>query len=546
MATENQESTARAQWWDNGNVCIRCPRCGELHRHGFDGRYTDDNRRVSHCGPNRDGGVRGQQLEYNIRFPVGYVIDKKNVRFVAGEYEALASARNIGVSDKERVERLRHQFREQVQRRPKWTSATEIEELFEGFTAKTIGTAAAKLVLGNVQYVRRYIETSADSNIFLHGVDSWCDNDMETGDTDVREGAVGTHGKTALHMAACEACPEMVDLLLAKGADVNAADLNGRTPLIEAVSWGRLQNVETLLRYGADKTLPCIDRERLLLAVHCARTPEENAQSRWRPISIRGSSSFEPVSKEKAYARNRDRERIVQLLTDGAEEPSDPELGGFDFRPVHVESGLLSSTTQYDLHDEPMTVARLYRGQGLAEVSAVSAWSPSLSEAIQVDGRDWTPQVFQLSACLGLTMEPDKRDQGIPGQFNASHAEKQLIAYFVHKHLFLESELHIPDEPHDDLLEQVMLLSVEERTDETIKQRQRERQRIMRERAYKIKLNQLWAARPGQSLKEAAIVCSLPVCQDCKRFVAEVNGQFGLALLLHHHCLDPGCPSCPR
>lgn len=56
-------------------------------------------------------------------------------------------------------------------------------------------------------------------------------------------------------MAAVEQYPEMIRLLVTKGADVNAVDVNGCTLLIEVVFWGRLENVQILLQYSADKSL---------------------------------------------------------------------------------------------------------------------------------------------------------------------------------------------------------------------------------------------------------------------------------------------------
>lgn len=46
-----------------------------------------------------------------------------------------------------------------------------------------------------------------------------------------------------------------VEVLLSLGADPNVRDFYGSTPLLEAVSSGRLDIVETLVRHGADKRL---------------------------------------------------------------------------------------------------------------------------------------------------------------------------------------------------------------------------------------------------------------------------------------------------
>jgi ankyrin repeat protein len=45
---------------------------------------------------------------------------------------------------------------------------------------------------------------------------------------------VQTSGKTALHFAACEIYLQMLELLLEKGANPNAADVHSRVSLVKA------------------------------------------------------------------------------------------------------------------------------------------------------------------------------------------------------------------------------------------------------------------------------------------------------------------------
>jgi ankyrin repeat protein len=44
-----------------------------------------------------------------------------------------------------------------------------------------------------------------------------------------------------------------VELLVSRGADVNAKDDSGATPLYQAAAWGRLEAVDLLLQKAADK-----------------------------------------------------------------------------------------------------------------------------------------------------------------------------------------------------------------------------------------------------------------------------------------------------
>lgn len=57
--------------------------------------------------------------------------------------------------------------------------------------------------------------------------------------------------RTALHLASCEGCTEIVVLLLEKGADVNSLDRWGRTPLSDARSFGHGEICKILEAHGA-------------------------------------------------------------------------------------------------------------------------------------------------------------------------------------------------------------------------------------------------------------------------------------------------------
>jgi len=64
-------------------------------------------------------------------------------------------------------------------------------------------------------------------------------------------------GWTALHdtvFAAHGGDTEVIPVLLAAGADLNAPAGCGQTPLIAAASFGRLEAVRVLLAHGADAT----------------------------------------------------------------------------------------------------------------------------------------------------------------------------------------------------------------------------------------------------------------------------------------------------
>lgn len=93
-------------------------------------------------------------------------------------------------------------------------------------------------------------------------------------------------------------------------------------------------------------------------------------------------------------------------------------------------------------------------------------------------------------------------DQGIPGQFYACHAEKQLIAYLVSRHLFL------PCDTDDEDFGMARL-----RLDDECLEK---------------KVRGLVEIEPAERLRKAVIFVSRRVCGDCCAFVDVVNEALGL------------------
>ncbi|MEO7150543.1 MAG: ankyrin repeat domain-containing protein [Burkholderiaceae bacterium] len=67
-----------------------------------------------------------------------------------------------------------------------------------------------------------------------------------------RGARVNLPGWTPLHYAASGPAPELVGLLLDRGAEVDALSPNGTTPLMMAARYGSWEGVELLLARGAD------------------------------------------------------------------------------------------------------------------------------------------------------------------------------------------------------------------------------------------------------------------------------------------------------
>ncbi|KAL8268528.1 hypothetical protein R6Q59_002326 [Mikania micrantha] len=88
---------------------------------------------------------------------------------------------------------------------------------------------------------------------------------------------VGDYDKrTALHLAACEGCTEIVLLLLEKGADVNSTDRWGRTPLSDARSVGHLEICKILEAHGGIDSV-AVDSQTPSYWIHYTEVPLKGA-----------------------------------------------------------------------------------------------------------------------------------------------------------------------------------------------------------------------------------------------------------------------------
>lgn len=67
-----------------------------------------------------------------------------------------------------------------------------------------------------------------------------------------------------LHVAACKNNVQITEILLILGADVNAKNTMGHTPLFSAVANGKTEQVMLLLRYGADPSVLSQDQQAIV------------------------------------------------------------------------------------------------------------------------------------------------------------------------------------------------------------------------------------------------------------------------------------------
>ncbi|KGQ06145.1 Ankyrin-3 [Beauveria bassiana D1-5] len=393
--------------------------------------------------------------------------------------------------------------------------AKEKKTMGEDATIRLDDTICFRMIQGDLEFVKNFLESSSDAAPFLHGVYS----ELHSKQSAPESGGIGfdqfPYGTTALHIAARGQYPEIVRLLATKGANIDAQDISGYTPLMEAAFWGRLENVQILLDGGANAMLKCIHDGRSKTAQELAENTRSNAWIRRRRV---GGPTCESLVNDDTYARDCDRDDIRHLLRGRMfKDPTVPAhlaLQGFAFRKDKEVPGLSSFTTYYSFFDKRKAAAVLHRGRNLPDVSAMSGWAhDDESDKPFVSGNEWTAKALSLSQRFNLQLQPSEHDGDKVGRYEASHAEKQLIAYLIDRHWFMEDEMILPDQM-DELAESAANLDIQD-SDEA---RSRQRERVRKE-----KLGKLYEIRPADRLKEAAIMANKPICEECERFIQGVR-----------------------
>lgn len=466
--------------WNARHVDLKCPYCEKIHHHGFSG-YSH-NRRVPHCSYGVD---RVCVLpSYRFEFPystdsgaVGYEIDKDSGYYVAlgakvpeFEVEELGNTLSGLNIDTKATGKCKS-----------WEEATEmvtvgleddffraLHQTFGGDDDETLTMKRTQhlfnrmLMFGDAEYVQRYLRESPEAELFLHGVDK--------------------EGKSALNLAACERHSDIVALLLEHGADPNHQDDDGRTALMQASLWGRINNVTHLLQHGADRQLRDSDGR---LAADFAMPSSRNEQERHETFGGGAQSD-----RENGFLANQDRSVILALLKGSEQSPCGGPSKRTPTNDAHVFQKvgrrtiqLLAPIAEFHVKNEKKTIAYLQRPGNCPAVAAMSGWAHGC-ESGTISGRQWTAEVMELSRIVGHKLSADyERDQGIKGQFSASHAEKQLIAYFVEKHVLWTTD--------DEILKDAI---------------------------------------PPVLLKEVTVLVSQDCCPDCTRFIGAVNRRLGLSI----------------
>ncbi|KAL4754143.1 hypothetical protein BDW72DRAFT_200895 [Aspergillus terricola var. indicus] len=496
MSSVRTQPPAEVVWWTDTQLCVRCPYCEELHRHGlsfssgastFVSRDHPRTSRVPHC-------AFATRPPYNCTFPADYEIGKPKARFEESDDEAslLSLLSNLASLDTKKEVSFDYSTE-------KITIQSEDQE---PFTQRRILHAIADCCRGHVGQVKNYLETTPDKSIFLQGKDA--------------------KGDTCLIKASREQTPAMVSLLLGNGAEVNASNQNGRTALMEAALWGRLETMEILLSRGADRTVRDSKKKK---AVDLALPTRQNRKERHAAVGgTLGDFPQELFYYEDVVNRDADRRETARIL-EGGQSGS-----GAGHHPKMSSDDL--SIAYYAMPRSRKAVAVLERGGHFPPKVSMSGWSHD-------EGKYSTGRVMKLSELVGHILVVDdhydhdktpnpqfyEKIERLEREINDMRKEKKELDL----QLFDNDDCLLGDEYDKELVKQ--LKEKVANIDRSLSLSKCKDKWKMHER-----LNRISEKAPTNTLERATILITAPsykICDNCREFNCRVNEVLGLSIQLY-------------
>ncbi|KAG9254521.1 ankyrin repeat protein [Emericellopsis atlantica] len=292
-------------------------------------------------------------------------------------------------------------------------------------------------------------------------------------------------GENCIALAAIEGHLEMVRYLHQKGGNLDNINNRGWTPLMEAALWGRLEVVKYLLNHGAD---PRVKDRKGRNAYFYSRPSRRTARMR-----LLRNDHYEDSSEDE------DNRRRVALMLGAFETVTNGEQISMPVSSSDLRTGHFETTTS-------VIVARLERGGPFPAVSAASGWRTDFSSDYILNNSFWRDRVLELCKLIRFDLPGDDRDEsGWPGSYNASHAEKKLVAYYINQHVILPR--HLFESAPDQKLGQWTL---------------------------DLNIQDLAALRREMPQVPAAVQASRPMCANCKLFISRVEDMLGISFTVTH------------
>ncbi|KAF2852065.1 hypothetical protein T440DRAFT_498093 [Plenodomus tracheiphilus IPT5] len=249
-----------------------------------------------------------------------------------------------------------------------------------------------------------------------------------------------SYGNTLLIAAASFGNDSCTTRLISQGANVNAKNFLGRTPLMEASLWGRLSIVQLLLARSANIDLTDDEGNR---AFNLAKPVELNSYERYE----RGTKEH---IIERPWLDEQHRLKILELLSPGegcivANKSAEARIN-YAFFDRSLDGKYTNLVLKYfptkpDPAKRPKTVARIVDGS--VAVDAMSGWGHDDQYTIP-GSLTWEVLKFAKENMVEFPAhENDKRgfqrgpeqdfetQQSVEGSYYASHAEPQAIVQYL-------------------------------------------------------------------------------------------------------------------
>lgn len=468
---------AIALCWDSSSVTVRCPFCQNQHTHKIsffahdivsDRLKSDSNGRFEYYGPSDDRCESRVadcysdipiELNYTILFPF------ENDPRVAGlsfEIESLPTDQTRGSNGHN------HRFRtiglgleplpivrmSQTHWGHESKSEQELTRRMDGMQINQCipSLSQEELVTGACDGSLPEIKQSTASS-------SW--------NTELAN-ARGPNGSSLLALATQNGHISTVRYLLEHGVDINSSDQRGRTPLMEAALWGYAQILYILLEHGADRHRKDMDS---LQAYDFGTESDQNDKER---------SERHIQYREDPFVMKRQRKLIRNLLREETSKHPNNALVLGVLPDTHFckSSGAGTVSLVVPAWGTPIakqhkTVAILNRGGPFPLLQAISGWDGaglkeshcSQANFETLDAKYWQSEAFEIASAIGFSFKPHKcDDSGLPGSYYASHAEIQLMCFFISRnYIFREYE---PGQTVDDDFLQLFLLQERNRHSE--------------------------------------------------------------------------------